>query len=125
MKLLSVLALTLMSFVAGNLGLRNLKKKDPHSTGVTMKIFKGREEGDPDEVDLDVKLKSCKKSDKKCLKLLPDGEEVSKKKFMKKLAEDMMGEVEEEEEEEEEGNRKLEWYDSYYCDKWNCYWSSW
>lgn len=121
MKLLSVLVLTLMSLVAGNPGLRTLKKKKTNP--ITLKVFRGGEEGDPDEVDLGVKLKSCKKSDEKCLESLPEGKEVTKEEFTKKLADDMMGALEEDEDEENKGNRNLGCYDSYYADAYYYYWS--
>jgi hypothetical protein len=127
-KTILILALAI-SFVAGHPGyMRNLKKKEgAPNKGLSLKRVKGRD-NDPDEVDVDVKLKTCKKGSDEC-KELEDNEnsrKVTKEEFSKKIADDMIAALEKEDDEDKDDNehgRKLDYYCDIYwwCDCCYCY----
>ena len=122
-----LLALAITSLVAGSPGTvrnkRNLAEKDhpvpSKRPPLSLTRVKG-ENGDPDEVEIDVRVLTCEKDSDECKKLKAAGGEVTKEEFAKKLADGMLGKLEED---EEKGHRNLyECYYWYYCDCCWCYW---
>ena len=119
--LLLALAVT-SSLVAGSPGTvrnkRNLaeeghpiRSKPP----LSVKRVKG-EDGDPDEVEIDISVLTCEKDSDECKKIKAAGGEVTKDEFGKMLADGMLGKLEED---EEKGRRDLYYYSCdyyYYCD---------
>lgn len=121
-----LLALAMISLVAGSPGaVRNKRKlattghpvpsKDP----ISMKRTKG-ENGESDEVEIDVRVITCEKGSDECMKIKEAGGEVTKEEFATKMANSMLGKLEED---EQEGHRNLYSCDYYYyCDAYYCYW---
>jgi len=125
-----LLTLAIMALVSGSSGalLRNNKNavEKRHlarkTTPLSVTRMKGKN-GEPDEVEVDAHIFTCKKGSDKCKKFLKaagDMEEVTKEEFAKNLADGMLGKLEED---EEKGDRKLSCYDSYYADSYYYYWS--
>jgi hypothetical protein len=128
MKTILILALAI-SFVAGHPGyMRKLQKKeDTPSKSLSLKRgVKGGDNKDADdEVDVGVKLKTCKKDSDEC-KELEDNEnshKVTKEEFAKKIAHDMTAALEKDDDDEDnEHGRKLDYCDVYWwCDCCYCY----
>jgi hypothetical protein len=136
-KMLLVLAMAMLSFVAASPGsLRKLKddKKDPEGSGITLKHFKGKKETDADEIELDLTIKKCKKGDDKkedeCADVLggvEDAEQVSLATFTSMMADDLVDALESD---NEDDRRELErrelgytcyWKTVYWCDCCYCY----
>lgn len=135
-KTLLVLALTMMSLVAGsNPGsIRKLKKEKEDeaptdSLHLTRIAAKG---GGPPQVDIDVKLGTCKKGSKDCEKMEEDGKEVTKRQFVKDIVDDFLDALEKDSEgkdgddddKKDDGGRRLYryCYRYYYCPNIGCYW---
>jgi len=120
---LLVLALTMMSLVAGSPGsVRNLKRnlKEDTPKGLTVKRIRGEDDG-PDEVDLSLKVFTCEKGTDACNNIPGEDEEakeVSMKKFREVLMNNVLSALEDDDDDDEkDGNdRRLD----YYCDWW--YW---
>jgi hypothetical protein len=122
-----LLALAMTSLVNGSPGTvrnkRNLAEKGhpvPSKEPLSVKRAKG-ENGDPDEVEIDVSILTCEKESDVCKKMKAAGGEMTKEEFAKKLADGMLGKLEGD---EDKGHRDLdEWCDwYYYCDCCWCYW---
>jgi hypothetical protein len=127
-KILLVLAMAMLSFVTASPGsvrkLQDDKKDNAPGSGVTLKHFKGKDNGD-DEIDLDLKIKTCKKDSKECDDIVGDDEakEVSMAMFAATMADDMVDALESD---DEDDRRKLErelyyCYYYYYCGYYYCY----
>ena len=119
-----VLAL-LASMVAASPGSvrRSLKVKAQDGKPIHVKYAKG-ENGDPDELGLEVKIVKCEEGSDACKKLKEDGKEVTERQFAKDFAGDMMAALEKDDEDKKQdgGDRRLSycWYE-YYCDCCYCY----
>jgi len=101
--------------------MKNRILKEDNENVVQVKTIKGGDDGDADELDLQVKVERCEKGSEACKKLEEEGKEVTERQFAKDLAGNMMAALEEKDGDGDD--RRLYsycWYE-YWCGVYYCY----